>query len=363
MASIDSVLQPLGLMSLKPVFVEEDLTSVELLLSMGERLESNLVEVGIPTSQANRIARQIKMPKPPAAQPPVQQPRQPPIKSPVQPPTQPPAQPPPTQQQQQSLQPPITMRQISTILQQQKEQVEALQRQVPSLEATFHRMKALGAVISTVLDIGACRGDWTRAARKSLPDAAFTLVEPIEYPELLAADLRGCAVHHALLYRHECEVDWYSLRNTGDSIYKERTQAYAGVEPRRRSATTLEALLGARASFDLIKLDVQGAEIDVMKGGEALVHRAAFVLLEVPFMGQYNAGAASFLQVIAYMDSLGFVPFDVPELHREVCVLLQMDIVFVRRDHPVAAQAQRAIESFVVLPESNQPAGGAAERP
>ena len=130
--------------------------------------------------------------------------------------------------------------------------------------------------------------------------------------------------------------------------------AYAGVSARRKHATTLMTLLGADARFDLIKLDVQGAEVDVMQGGEPIVRKASFVLLEVPFMGQYNAGARSFVEVVAYMNSLGFVPFDVLELHREVCVLLQMDIMFVRKDHPVAAQAQRRIESFIVVPDPEQ---------
>ena len=109
------------------------------------------------------------------------------------------------------------------------------------------------------------------------------------------------------------------------------------------------SLLGADAAFDLIKIDVQGAEVDVMMGGEAIVRRAGFVLLEVPFMGQYNAGARGFLEVLQYMQSLGFVPLDVLELHREAHVLLQMDVMFVRTDHLVAANAQRAIESYRVV--------------
>ena len=244
---------------------------------------------------------------------------------------------------------PITMRQVAEAMQQQQKTIVGLQKLVPSLELTLHRMMALGAKIETVLDIGACKGDWTRSVKTVIPGAQFTLVEPLDYPELHAEDLHDCTVHHALLFKEETEVDFYSLRNTGDSIFKERTIAYEGVEPQRKSATTLDALLGDAASFDLIKLDVQGAELDVIRGGEALIRRAAFVLLEAPFCGQYNAGAPTFIEVISFMDRLGFVPFDILELHRESHVLLQVDVVFVRRNHPVASRAQQAIESFKVV--------------
>ena len=301
------------------------------------------------------------------------------------------------------------MREISAALNSQRSQIQALTAMVPSLDATLQRLQALGATIETVLDIGACEGNWTRSAKRTLPTARYTLVEPLQYDKLTDDDLADCIVHQALLYCHgefwhwasshvhvlcplpsaavcmpsalfrlplpythssllvlpchseEAEVDWYELRNTGDSIYKERTLAYENVTPQRRMAVTLATLLGEDSAFDLIKLDVQGAELDVMRGGEAIMRRASFVLLEVPFMGQYNAGSPSFLEVIAYMDTLGFVPFDILELHHEVSVLLQCDIMFVRRDHAVASRAQRHIENFKVVdsqPQHHQPAAG-----
>ena len=46
------------------------------------------------------------------------------------------------------------------------------------------------------------------------------------------------------------------------------------------------------------------------------------------------------------MDRLGFVPFDVPEMHREAGVLMQIDFMFVRRDHPVLQRCQEAIDQL-----------------
>lgn len=118
----------------------------------------------------------------------------------------------------------------------------------------------------------------------------------------------------------------------------------------KRPTTTLQSLFGdgvdPASRFDLIKLDVQGAELAVLQGGEALVRQCAFLLLELPFMGMYNHGAPSFAESIAYLDGLGFVPYDLPEMHRESGVLLQIDILFVAREHPLVEQCQEAIRKL-----------------
>ena len=135
-------------------------------------------------------------------------------------------------------------------------------------------------------------------------------------------------------------------RTTGDSIFREATGHYANVAAQQRMTTTLRKLFGegdGAHRFDLIKLDVQGAELEVLKGGEGLIRAASFLLLELPFMGCYNVGAPSFLEYIAFLDKQGFVPYDLPEMHREAGVLMQIDILFVARSHALVRQCQEAI--------------------
>ena len=213
------------------------------------------------------------------------------------------------------------------------------------MSAMLRRITKQGVQIGRVLDVGACKGEWTREVMEVLPHARFDLVEPIAYEELSVINGPQIHVHQALLYSCETEVEWHELRNTGDSIYRERTAHYETVRPVRRRTSTLQGLFAAEGdvTFELIKLDVQGAELDVLRGGEALVRRASFVLLELPFMGQYNEGAPNFLQCLAYMDGLGFIPYDMPETHREGGILIQIDVMFVRRDHPLVRRCQATI--------------------
>ena len=84
----------------------------------------------------------------------------------------------------------------------------------------------------------------------------------------------------------------------------------------------------------------------MLKGGEALVRCASFLLLELPFMGCYNIGAPTFLDCVMYLDRLGFVPHDLPELHREAGVLMQIDVLFIAKSHPLVRTCQASISKL-----------------
>jgi hypothetical protein len=73
------------------------------------------------------------------------------------------------------------------------------------------------------------------------------------------------------------------------------------------SVTTLDDLCGATGirNADLLKLDVQGAELMVLRGADQILGHTRFVLTEVSFR-PYYAGGASFEQILAHMRERGF---------------------------------------------------------
>ena len=89
------------------------------------------------------------------------------------------------------------------------------------------------------------------------------------------------------------------------------------------------AAAGVRGPF-LLKLDVQGYEIEVLKGGARALAEAEAFLLEVPLL-QYNEGAPLFAEVVEFMKDAGFVAFDIcGQVRRETDgALFQVDILFV----------------------------------
>lgn len=191
-------------------------------------------------------------------------------------------------------------------------------------------LKTFGWSPKTVLDIGAFKGTWTRDMQYHFPMAAFTLIEPNPHPELLT--VRG-RVLSEVVSDTQATVPWYSNLSTGDSLYKEVTRHYAEVTPTLRTTTTLDALFPSE-TFDYIKLDCQGAELAILRGGARLLQGTEVLLLECPFAGQYNANAPTFAETIRDLDALGFSPLDIPELHRANGVLCQIDILFLRKTSP-----------------------------
>ena len=67
--------------------------------------------------------------------------------------------------------------------------------------------------------------------------------------------------------------------------------------------------------FDIIKIDTQGSELDIIKGGLETVKKASYVILEVPTL-QYNEGSPLFDEVIDYMKQIGFSKYDIIEEHK-----------------------------------------------
>ena len=65
----------------------------------------------------------------------------------------------------------------------------------------------------------------------------------------------------------------------------------------------------------LLKLDVQGFELEVLRGSRIALDAAEFVLLEVSTLN-YNRGAPLVAEVLDFMNQRGFVLFDIADLSR-----------------------------------------------
>ena len=108
---------------------------------------------------------------------------------------------------------------------------------------------------------------------------------------------------------------------------------------------TLDTILDKRGihDADFIKLDVQGSEMDVLKGAEKTLQRGVeFILIETQLI-EYNKGAPMFLTLVNYMDSIGYEVFDIWEMHYQpwakcLCSssgqLSEIDILFIRKNSP-----------------------------
>ena len=200
----------------------------------------------------------------------------------------------------------------------------------------LQKLKSFGFEPKNILDIGANKGKWTLEIKKKVfPKAEYTLIEAIDYEELEKLSVKHDNINYKNILLDEIErlVTWYEKRNTGDSLFKENTGYFDDCKEIKRSATTLDLVFNKNEVFELIKIDCQGAEIPILKGGNSLVQKSSVIILEVPFMGEYNIGAPNFYEHINYMENIGYRVFDIVELHRVDNILIQIDIIFIKQGH------------------------------
>jgi hypothetical protein len=91
-------------------------------------------------------------------------------------------------------------------------------------------------------------------------------------------------------------------------------------------------------AFQFIKLDVQGAEVDVLRGLGRYLATIDVILMEMSLVN-YNSGAPLIDVVLRELRTMGFVLCDIVDEHRRLGGrLFQIDGLFVRPDSRFRAQ-------------------------
>lgn len=195
----------------------------------------------------------------------------------------------------------------------------------------FRALEAAGVKLSTVYDIGANRGRWTRSMRRLLPHSHFFLFEANETHRKKLAS-RKFPFFICVLGAREEKRRFYSTGGTGDSLYLEKTNHYQESDYREVMTITLTSLVQRNQLPvpDFIKLDVQGAELDILEGGREILEQCQLVYMECPVM-EYNIGAPQFDAYMQFMSGLGFVPLHILEQHLVNGALTQIDLLFIRK--------------------------------
>jgi len=200
----------------------------------------------------------------------------------------------------------------------------------------LRHVASLGFQPSVIHDIGSATGQWAREAVTVWPNAKIFGFEPnaSQRPALEATrrdvpnfDYRQCFLGP----RHD--VVKYNDRGTGTTLLTTDPTSDSEAE-----MLVLDELIGDGSipPPDLIKIDVQGFELEVLRGGEEAMRHAQGLLMEVNFWDS-RPGIATFDQVLDFCRDRGFMLFDFLGILRRPYddLLWQMDALLLRHDHPL----------------------------
>lgn len=206
----------------------------------------------------------------------------------------------------------------------------------PDMEKSLDRLKKRGLSVDSILDIGAFEGEFCRMCNRVWPASKILMIEANDKkrPFLDRAALdTGAELHMALLGpENGAEIAFYVME-AGSSVLNENSPLDREVV--KMKTETVDNIASGR-TFDLVKLDVQGFEIEVLKGATETLKTAKGVLLEVAFL-EINEGAPLFAEVVGYMKAKGFEVLDAIDMHRRPLdgATNQIDLFFVPSDSPL----------------------------
>lgn len=204
-------------------------------------------------------------------------------------------------------------------------------KEIPPEQQAYLRLRKKGFSPASIIDVGAYHGDWTKLVRRVF-DAPVLMVEAQRSKHEKLREMCGRSISLApdvLGATSGKTVTFYEME-TGSSLFEEQSNV-----PRQQTKYVTETLDNVAAGMPgpiFLKIDVQGAELEVLRGGEQTLSRSEIVQLEIAMLS-YNKDAPSFLEVISYMDRSGFVPYDISGFSRPDRInLVQIDLLFCRKN-------------------------------
>lgn len=215
---------------------------------------------------------------------------------------------------------------------------------IPDMEVSLRRLSRVGFRPAAALDIGANVGAWSRMCRRVFGTPRILAIEPQLQCEAelrhTANALGGVTIVQTLLgARAAAAVPFYVNDFSGiSSVLREPEAPPVGAVP--TDMVTLDELI-VSSGFPqpgLIKLDVQGYELEVLRGGAQTLAGAEVVLMEVNLLPIYE-GAPLLHETVAFMSDGGFRAYDICSAMRRPLddALFQTDMIFVRHDSPIIA--------------------------
>ena len=171
-----------------------------------------------------------------------------------------------------------------------------------SQEDRFNFYKKIGIKFNKVLDIGAYEGHWKDMFKSIYPNSEVLMIEANKDKEKILKN-KGKYFIGLLGSEDNKLVDYYKCNtpktpDTGNSVFLENT-SHSFISEKRKTIK-LTSVPNILDKYDLIKMDVQGSELEIIKGGLDIIKQSNFLLLELSLI-EYNEKVPLANEVMTYL--------------------------------------------------------------
>lgn len=170
---------------------------------------------------------------------------------------------------------------------------------------------------SVIYDVGACVGHWSTIAKEVWPNAQYFLFEAMEESEDIF--LEGNDQYEIGVFSDVDDKEVTFFKNVtypgGNSYYMENPEHSSMAEVLfknesnqfKRKTKRLDTVMKRRGFPlpQLLKIDVQGCEIDILRGAPEILKHVEHLIIELQHI-EYNIGAQVSHETIPIIESLGF---------------------------------------------------------
>ncbi len=212
---------------------------------------------------------------------------------------------------------------------------------VPEIPTALERLANIGFKPTLIFDIGAYQGDFANLCIKNFPSSKIACFEVLEHRveqlKQIASQNSSVQVFPTLLGAEAREKVQFNEAETASSVLTEQVQQDFPVNS--YPMTTVDTIVGEYfdgKSPDFLKLDVQGYELEVLKGAEKSLQGMQVILAEVNLL-DIHQNVPLLAEVIAWLNERDWIAYDICGLTRRPLdrALWQADFIFVPRHSPL----------------------------
>jgi len=214
-------------------------------------------------------------------------------------------------------------------------------RVIGDMGSLLEDLKSRGLNCKFIMDIGANKAGWSNLAKNIFPDAAFCLIEPqIELETYLKPFCN--ATNNSIYYIAGAGIQkgkkyltiWEDTEGSS-FLPAERADLKRQDKQREIDIVSISDIIesGKFAIPELIKIDVQGFELEALKGGNIVFGKTEIFILEVSLFS-FLPGMPVLSDIVTFMLEKEYMIYDFPGFLRRPKdgALGQCDICFVKKE-------------------------------